>query len=149
MSPSTCVDQVVISTVFQSCPSVGVMVRLSVLLPGVFPQSGHGNCFEVAWQYRQTKERCCWQITGLSIGVVTSNSSHLIISLPSISFSPFIPRLTSSYLTAKTNCLVVGIRNSSYSSFTYTHRVLFLYANKEKVCKPQDANIMLTVVSKF
>lgn len=62
------------------------------------------------------------------IGVITSNSTHLIIPLPSISLPPLIPPLTSGYLTAKTNCLTVGIHNSSYTLLIYTSTLLFLHA---------------------
>lgn len=66
-----------------------------------------------------------------------SSSQHL-------SSPRFIPLLTSGYLTAKTNCLTVGIHNSSYTLLIYTNTVLLLHANMGKVCKPCDANIILT-----
>lgn len=67
-----------------------------------------------------------------SVGVITSNSSHLIIPLPSISLPPFIPPSTSGYLTAKTNCLTEAIHNSSYTLLIYMSSVLFLHANMER-----------------
>ena len=82
-----------------------------------------------------------WQLTGPSIRVIPSNSTHLIIPPPSISFlffSPFIPPLTNGYLTAKTNCLVVGIHNSSYTLLRHKSTALLRHTNMEKLCKPWD-----------
>ena len=60
---------------------------------------------------------------------------------PASLFLPFIPQLTSDYLTAKTNCLTVEIHNSSYTLLKYKSTVLFLHANMEKVCKPCDTSL--------
>lgn len=124
--------------------NLGFMVTLSVSLPGVFPPSGHGNCFQVAWQHRQAEVEVLLTNYRPSVGVITSNSAHLIIPPPSISLPPFIPPLTSGYLTAKTNCLTEWIHNSSYTLLIYTSTAPFLRANMEKVCKPCDANIIQT-----
>lgn len=87
------------------------MVTLSVLFPG---------CLAA----RESKREVFLTNYRPSIGVITFNSTHLIIPLPSISLPPLIPPLTSGYLTAKTNCLTEGIHNSSYTLWIYKSPVL-------------------------
>lgn len=130
-------DSVVISTVC-SCAPPSLLIwghgYAVSLVTQSFPSEWSWKLFPGCLAASASKREVLLTNYRPGIGVITSNSAHLIIPLPSISLPAFIPPLTSGYLTAKTNCLTEGIHNSSYTLLIYTSTVLFLHANMENVC---------------